>query len=97
MTRYIYKFEKSDTAQLFVDDLTKTIAFIYTPPVWRRKGHALALIEKAKLEHEELVARVAFNNNASNALFKKAGFSITSTDAERREYRYKWKREEETK
>lgn len=96
MTRYIYKENGNETAQLFVDE-KNYIAFVYTPPTWRRKGHALALVERAKKEHAELTARVAFNNDASNALFKKAGFALASTDAERREYRYKWKREEESK
>lgn len=95
MTRYIYKENGNETAQLFVDE-KNYIAFVYTPPTWRRKGHALALIEKAKAEHTELSAQVAFNNDASNALLKKAGFSLVSTDAERREYRYKWKKEVET-
>ena len=47
MTRYIYKENGNETAQLFVDE-KNYIAFIYTPPTWRRKGHALALIKKAK-------------------------------------------------
>lgn len=95
LTRYIYKENGNETAQLFVDE-KNSVAFVYTPPTWRRKGHAYALIEKAKAEHTELSARVAFNNDASNALFKKAGFSLASTEAERREYRYKWKKEVET-
>lgn len=96
MTRYIYKENGNETAQLFVDE-KNYIAFVYTPPTWRRKGHASALVEKAKTEHEKLYARVAFNNNASNALFKKAGFSIVETNSDLREYRYKWKKEVETK